>query len=215
MKKLLSGFCALALALGVAGCSGNNEDTLANAEKTVTGYFDAVQAGDVNQMDTYVVDDFYDPLGIYGIQGEIDDLLEDLDMGDSFDDEAREFVKNAVSGAITEYEITSSEMGEDNTVTVVVSAQGKDYQNVDLTSVESELYTYVENYATENADRLYQIMSEQGEDAMMEAMMQDVAGTMFDMMEETFLNSETSSLTINYELTQEDGTWLLNTGYIS
>ena len=31
MKKLLSGFCALALALGVAGCSGNNEDTLANA----------------------------------------------------------------------------------------------------------------------------------------------------------------------------------------
>ena len=106
-------------------------------------------------------------------------------------------------------------MGEDNTVTVVVSAQGKDYQNVDLTSVESELYTYVENYATENADRLYQIMSEQGEDAMMEAMMQDVAGTMFDMMEETFLNSESSSLTINYELTQEDGTWLLNTGYIS
>ena len=166
-------------------------------------------------MDTYVVDDFYDPLGIYGIQGEIDDLLEDLDMGDSFDDEAREFVKNAVSGAITEYEITSSEMGEDNTVTVVVSAQGKDYQNVDLTSVESELYTYVENYATENADRLYQIMSEQGEDAMMEAMMQDVAGTMFDMMEETFLKSESSSLTINYELTQEDGTWLLNTGYIS
>ena len=58
-------------------------------------------------------------------------------------------------------------------------------------------------------------MSEQGEDAMMEAMMQDVAGTMFDMMEETFLNSESSSLTINYELTQEDGTWLLNTGYIS
>ena len=215
MKKLVSSLCALALALGMAGCSDNSEETLANAEKTVTSYFDAVQAGDVNQMDTYVVDDFYDPLGIYGIQDEIDDLLEDLDMGDSFDGEAREFVKNAVSGAVTEYEITSSEAGEDDTVTVVVNAQAKDYENVDLTSVESELYTFAEDYATENAERLYQIMNEQGQDAMMEAMMQDIAGTMFDRMEEAFLSAESSSLTINYELTQEDGTWLLSSGTIA
>ena len=49
----------------------------------------------------------------------------------------------------------------------------------------------------------------------MEAMMQDIAGTMFDRMEEAFLSAESSSLTINYELTQEDGTWLLSSGTIA
>lgn len=144
----------------------------------------------------------------------MESLLDSLDMGDTFDQEANDFATNAVKAAITSYEINDTKMEED-TISVLVDIDGKDYENIDFTAMESELTTYTQNYANENLNRLMQIYNDQGEDAMMEAMMQDIGGYIFDRMETLFTGAEQKKYQMRFDLVQDENEWKIKAAEIS
>ncbi|MBM6765527.1 hypothetical protein H5996_06340 [Faecalicoccus pleomorphus] len=214
MKKLLSLFVAMIFAIGMAGCGNNSDEQIQAASNVVTGYLDAIQSGDLDKAEDYTTDAYIDPLGIDNMDSYMESLLESLDMGETFDQEANDFAKNAVKAAITSYEINDTKMEED-TISVLVDIDGKDYENIDFTAMENELNTYTQNYANENLDRLMQIYTEQGEDAMMEAMMQDIGGYMFDEMETLFTGAAQKQYQMRFDLVQDEDEWKINGAEIS
>lgn len=214
MKRLLSLFVAMIFAIGMAGCGNNSDEQIQAASNVVTGYLDAIQSGDLDKAEDYTTDAYIDPLGIDNMDSYMESLLESLDMGETFDQEANDFAKNAVKAAITSYEINDTKMEED-TISVLVDIDGKDYENIDFTAMENELNTYTQNYANENLDRLMQIYTEQGEDAMMEAMMQDIGGYMFDEMETLFTGAAQKQYQMRFDLVQDEDEWKINGAEIS
>lgn len=144
MKKLLSLFVAMIFAIGMAGCGNNSDEQIQAASNVVTGYLDAIQSGDLDKAEDYTTDAYIDPLGIDNMDSYMESLLESLDMGETFDQEANDFAKNAVKAAITSYEINDTKMEED-TISVLVDIDGKDYENIDFTAMENELNTYTQN----------------------------------------------------------------------
>ena len=214
MKKLLSLFVAMIFAIGMAGCGNNSDEQIQAASNVVTAYLDAIQSGDLDKAEDYTTDAYIDPLGIDNMDSYMESLLESLDMGETFDQEANDFAKNAVKAAITSYEINDTKMEED-TISVLVDIDGKDYENIDFTAMENELNTYTQNYANENLDRLMQIYTEQGEDAMMEAMMQDIGGYMFDEMETLFTGAAQKQYQMRFDLVQDEDEWKINGAEIS
>ena len=52
-----------------------------------------------------------------------------------------------------------------------------------------------------------QIYNDQGEDAMMEAMMQDIGGYMFDRMETLFTGAEQKKYQMRFDLVQDENEW--------
>ena len=201
-------------AIGMAGCGNNSDEQIQAASNVVTGYLDAIQSGDLDKAEDYTTDAYIDPLGIDNMDSYMESLLESLDMGETFDQEANDFAKNAVKAAITSYEINDTKMEED-TISVLVDIDGKDYENIDFTAMENELNTYTQNYANENLDRLMQIYTEQGEDAMMEAMMQDIGGYMFDEMETLFTGAAQKQYQMRFDLVQDEDEWKINGAEIS
>lgn len=214
MKKLVSLFVAMAFAIGVAGCGNNNEAQIQAATDVVSGYLDAIQNGNLDGAEEYTTDSYIDPLGIDNMDSYMESLLESLDMGETFDQEANEFATNAVKAAITSYKIKDSKM-EDGTISVLVDIDGKDYENIDFTTMENELNTYTQNYANENMDRLAQIYTQQGEDAMMEAMMQDISSYMFDKIETLFTGAAQKQYQMRFDLVQDEDEWKINGAEIS
>lgn len=214
MKKLMSLFVAMIFAIGMAGCGNNTDEQIQAASNVVTAYLDAIQSGDLDAAEDYTTDAYIDPLGIDNMDSYMESLLESLDMGETFDQEANDFAKNAVKAAITSYEINDTKMEED-TISVLVDIDGKDYENIDFTAMENELNTYTQNYANENLDRLMQIYTEQGEDAMMEAMMQDIGGYMFDEMETLFTGAAQKQYQMRFDLVQDEDEWKINGAEIS
>lgn len=214
MKKIVSLFVAMAFAIGVAGCGNNNEAQIQAATDVVSGYLDAIQNGNLDVAEEYTTDSYIDPLGIDNMDSYMESLLDSLDMGDTFDQEANDFATNAVKAAITSYEINDTKMEED-TISVLVDIDGKDYENIDFTAMESELTTYTQNYANENLNRLMQIYNDQGEDAMMEAMMQDIGGYMFDRMETLFTGAEQKKYQMRFDLVQDENEWKIKAAEIS
>ncbi|MDB7983492.1 hypothetical protein [Faecalicoccus pleomorphus] len=214
MKKLVSLFVAMAFAIGVAGCGNNNETQIQAATDVVSGYLDAIQNGNLDEAEEYTTDSYIDPLGIDNMDSYMESLLDSLDMGDTFDQEANDFATNAVKAAITSYEINDTKMEED-TISVLVDIDGKDYENIDFTAMESELTTYTQNYANENLNRLMQIYNDQGEDAMMEAMMQDIGGYIFDRMETLFTGAEQKKYQMRFDLVQDENEWKIKAAEIS
>ena len=214
MKKLMSLFVAMIFAIGMAGCGNNSDEQIQAASNVVTGYLDAIQSGDLDKAEDYTTDAYIDPLGIDNMDSYMESLLESLDMGETFDQEANDLAKNAVKAAITSYEINDTKMEED-TISVLVDIDGKDYENIDFTAMENELNTYTQNYANENLDRLMQIYTEQGEDAMMEAMMQDIGGYMFDEMETLFTGAAQKQYQMRFDLVQDEDEWKINGAEIS
>lgn len=214
MKKLMSLFMAMIFAIGMAGCGNNTDEQIQAASNVVTAYLDAIQSGDLDAAEDYTTDAYIDPLGIDNMDSYMESLLDSLDMGETFDQEANDFAKNAVKAAITSYEINDTKMEED-TISVLVDIDGKDYENIDFTAMENELNTYTQNYANENLDRLMQIYTEQGEDAMMEAMMQDIGGYMFDEMETLFTGAAQKQYQMRFDLVQDEDEWKINGAEIS
>ena len=214
MKKLMSLFVAMIFAIGMAGCGNNTDEQIQAASNVVMAYLDAIQSGDLDAAEDYTTDAYIDPLGIDNMDSYMESLLESLDMGETFDQEANDFAKNAVKAAITSYEINDTKMEED-TISVLVDIDGKDYENIDFTAMENELNTYTQNYANENLDRLMQIYTEQGEDAMMEAMMQDIGGYMFDEMETLFTGAAQKQYQMRFDLVQDEDEWKINGAEIS
>lgn len=214
MKKLMSLFVAMIFAIGMAGCGNNTDEQIQAASNVVTAYLDAIQSGDLDAAEDYTTDAYIDPLGIDNMDSYMESLLDSLDMGETFDQEANDFAKNAVKAAITSYEINDTKMEED-TISVLVDIDGKDYENIDFTAMENELNTYTQNYANENLDRLMQIYTEQGEDAMMEAMMQDIGGYMFDEMETLFTGAAQKQYQMRFDLVQDEDEWKINGAEIS
>lgn len=214
MKKLMSLFMATIFAIGMAGCGNNTDEQIQAASNVVTAYLDAIQSGDLDAAEDYTTDAYIDPLGIDNMDSYMESLLDSLDMGETFDQEANDFAKNAVKAAITSYEINDTKMEED-TISVLVDIDGKDYENIDFTAMENELNTYTQNYANENLDRLMQIYTEQGEDAMMEAMMQDIGGYMFDEMETLFTGAAQKQYQMRFDLVQDEDEWKINGAEIS
>lgn len=214
MKKLFSLCLALMLAMGISGCGDNTEEQIKAAEATVTSYLDSLQAGDLDAAEDQTTDQYLDPLGINNMEEYMDGLLDDLDMGDTFDQEAMDFANNAIKAAISSYEISDAKMEED-TIRVLVNVVGKDYENIDFSTMENELNTYAQNYATQNMDRLSQIYTEQGEDAMMEAMMQDIGGYMFDQIETLFTGAEEKNYQMRFDLVQDQEEWKIDSAALA
>lgn len=214
MKRLVSFLVVMMISIGLVGCGNNNETQIQAAQDTVTSYLDSIQSGDLDKAEEYTTDAYIDPLGIDNMDSYMESLLESLDMGETFDQEANEFATNAVKAAITSYKIKDSKM-EDGTISVLVDVDGKDYENIDFTTMENELNTYTQNYANENMDRLAQIYTQQGEDAMMEAMMQDIGGYMFDKIETLFTGAAQKQYQMRFDLVQDDDEWKINGAEIS
>ena len=60
-----------------------------------------------------------------------------------------------------------------------------------------------------------QIYNDQGEDAMMEAMMQDIGGYMFDRMETLFTGAEQKKYQMRFDLVQDENEWKIKAAEIS
>lgn len=205
MKKLVSLFLTFMLVLGISGCQNDSAAKIKKGEETATAYLEAIQAGEFDKASEYVQGDL-DPIGYNELKGYVDSLLSSLGIGEDFGTSAYDFVDECMKKCIQEYEIKNSTI-EDDVVTVQFDGKYLNYENVDLTQIDTMVTEHAEAYTNEHMDELVQLYQEQGQDAVNQKVVKDLAEYLFTEMETIYLGVEPSDFTMTFEVEETEDGW--------
>ena len=208
MKKICVLLVSALLAVTLIGCSGK-ESHETEIKAAVDGFFQEMQAGDAAKAESYLTDDCQDDFGINGITGALDAQLEGLDLGETFEAESQEFMKNIVSQAFESYTIDSVKENSSGG-TVTVSGKCLDFDNLDFSESNADITALSEQYTNEHLEELQKIYMEQGEDAMTEAIMSGLVPMLYDTMEQTAKDTPRIDFNASITVVEQDGQWLIS-----
>ena len=206
MKKLGTLALALALCVSLAGCGKNNKEAIKTA---VDGYFTAMQAGDVQKIGDYCEEGYSDEMGLAEFEDTIDEAFGGEEMGEVFQTEAKDFVKNVVGKVVQEYTLVSAEE-KDGEAYAIVNIKQIDFDSIDFSTVSTEFATMGQAYALEHMDELLEVMQSEGESAMQKKLADALAPQLFDKMEEVVAAAPYVDNTLKVTVVDHDGTWLIS-----
>ena len=208
MKKICVLLVSALLALTLFGC-GSKESHETEIKAAVDGFFQAMQAGNTAKAESYLTDDCQDDFGIKGITDGLDAQLAQLDLGETFEAESQEFMKNIVAQSFESYSIDSVKEGSSES-TVAVSGRCLDFDKLDFSDSNDDITALSEQYTNEHLAELQQIYLEQGEDAMTEAIMQGLVPMLYDSMEQIAKDTPRIDFNASITVVEQDGQWLIS-----
>lgn len=202
MKKFLLFCLGVTLCAVLSACGGGSHEE--DIKSSVDAYFAGIQAGDYEQALTAAADDLTDNFGLSEISNAAD--LTDETMGETYNNEANDFIKHFLQNSVQSYTIDSVEEN-DGQASVQISGSFIDLEsaldginNIDMTGI-------FDAYAGEHVDELAQLALTDGEDAVTQAIIDACAPQLFDEMESAVENAGTVDTKMQMTLQDNDGTW--------
>lgn len=207
MKKICAFCLSLLLSFSIAGCSESHEEEI---NSSVTSYFTAIQSGSYEDAlkSTVGEDKLKDNFGLVDVKNSVEDLKDDS-MGEVYNQEAVEFSNYMLSKSISEYTIGS--ITEDSSEAIVnISGKCLDFENFDPSVSEEDLDSLFNTYFEEHEDAIKTLMSEEGEDAANQKIIDDCAPLLFDKMKATLDSTASRDFKMKMLLEEIDGQWKIS-----
>ncbi len=176
------------------------------AKKVVKQYFDALNDGDLEKAKTYYSDSVNDDSGVAELDETLSESLEDLGLGDGFNDSAKEFMTNTVKNFFREYEIEKVSM-VGNTAKVTVTVTGVDEDALDFDSYEDEVDELMNTYIDENTARIQQLIDEKGEDEAQQVVITELSQKLFEFLNQKVNDADSTTYTYSLKLKKQGGSW--------
>lgn len=202
MKKHLLLF-VLILSFLFTGCTSSEKDAI---YKTMSGYLDALKDGDFESAQKYCDASYYDALGIQSFTSNLDTQLKEIDLGEDFNRDAKEFVKNVTMKTILKYEIKDYTQNDDTAV-VTVNLTGVDLSEVNVKKAQENAMQEYTQYMTDHFTELNEILNTKGEEAMKEVLVKELSSMLFNNLNAEMDKTKPKERTVDFYLKKIDGQW--------
>lgn len=189
----------------LTGCVSNEKEAI---HKTVSGYLDALKAGDFETAQSYCDKSYYDALGIQSFTANLDAQLKEINLGEDFNKSTKEFTKNVMMKSIQSYEIKNYKQDND-TATVTVDITGADLNEVDMNKAQQAAMEEYTQYMTDHFTELNDILNTQGEEAMKEVLVKELSSMLFYNLNKEMNAVKPKQRTVDFYLKKIDGKWMI------
>ena len=218
-KKIICIVAALSMLLLVplTGCGA--KDNTEDIKATVDGFMTSMQAGDIEGMKSYCDPALFEEGGTLASFNELQSLETEFASSvgmseDELSDKTKETIHNYVNEVLTKmiksYEIGEITEEEENKAKVNVDVTfGFDPDKMDDVDIDGMAETMAQDYMEKNMQELTKIYQEQGQTALMNKVLDDLApdllGAYVDEIMKTGEVNRSSVLTVE----NKDGKWLI------
>ena len=224
MKKKLCLLIVLVLILSLAFTGCGKKDPTPAIKAQVTGLLDAMVAGDVDTMETYVDPSIWTEGGDLESFATIDTFADELvesigtvEMEDLSEDAlaAIEKFKNFVLENLVEsYEIGDITVDGDSATVEAVVNYGFDPDQVADVDVNADLESLLNDYMANNMEDLISVLNNEGEDALQIKILNDLIGDILDLYSAAIIEQGGISEDSVIFLDKVDGNWTI-TGFLA
>ena len=203
MKKYLLLILSFLLTFSLCSCSSvSYKDDI---EKTVDGYLSIYKNGDnLDKVQAYCTDNYVDDLSVID-----DELLNDENLGDVFNKEAKDFVRVCGMNFIKDYTVHNIEVSNQEAI-VDVTIQGIKFSEFSLDSYEDEIMDAKETYINENMDEYETIYKTDGEQAAYQKLYDDSSKAVFDKMKDIVSSLHKDTYDVSAIVICQDGAWKID-----
>lgn len=197
MKKLMKLMCVFALVF-LAGCSSTNSQD--EQKQVVTDFFTYVSKCDIKNLKKITSSSVLNDMELEKMEEELSQYTEE-EYGKVFVEETDKFKKAIFKDLFTDIKIKDVKEDGDNT------GKEKDYSEIDFDS--NELNTTAQNYITEHYDEITKVVQEEGENAALIKVFDEIAPTLYQTMTDTYKKAPTKKLTSTVTLEKKDDKWII------
>ena len=194
MKKIMKVLCVFALVF-LAGCSSTNSQD--EQKQVVTDFFTYVSKCDIKNLKKITSSSVLNDMELEKMEEE---------YGKVFVEETDKFKKAIFKDLFTDIKIKDVKEDGDK-VKVTVTGKEKDYSEIDFDS--NELNTTAQNYITEHYDEISKVAQEEGENAALIKVFDEIAPTLYQTMTDTYKKAPTKKLTSTVTLEKKDDKWII------
>ncbi|MBP3871786.1 MAG: DUF4878 domain-containing protein [Faecalicoccus sp.] len=206
MKKRLLLFLVIFSFL-CSGCAVNDKDDI---YKTVSGYLDALHNGDLTAAQSYCDKSYNDALGIDSFASNLDAKLREIDLGEDFNKDAKQFIIDVTKKSIQSYEIKNYKQDGDS-ATVTVDITGIDLADVNMTQAQQNAMQEYSQYMTDHFAELNETLNNEGEEAMKSILVKELSSMLFKNLNTEMDNTKPKDRTVDFYVKKIDGKWMIAT----
>lgn len=204
MKKHILLFVVI-LSFIFTGCAVNDKDAIYG---TVSGYLDALQAGDLEKAQTYCDKSYNDALGIDSFSSNLEAQLKEVALGEDFNKDVKQFVTDVTKKSIQSYEIQNYKQDEDS-ATVTVDITGIDLADVNMNQAQQNAMQEYTQYLTDHFQELNEKLNKDGEEAMKALLVKELSSMLFKNMNTEMDKTKPKTRTVDFYVKKIDGKWLI------
>ena len=204
MRKILKITVVFLFTFAIVGCGNLNNNA---QKKVIEQYFDSLEDGDIEKLDTLMVKSEDDEFGAMEFLRNIEHMIHAADMyGEGFQEKYEELLIAMRENVIEDYKINDIKI-ENGEATISVSGNYVRLENYSIYEIidSSEVYEILMN-----------IIEEMGEDLefddYMEALskiIDEMTEDIFEEWEETLDNLESKEFTAKFTLVETEDNWLI------
>ena len=201
MKKYL--LFIFVLSFLFSGCTCNEKDAI---YKTMSSYLDALKQSDFERAQMFCDKSYYDALGVQSFTSNLDKQLKEINLGDDFSKDAKEFVEKVIVKTILKYEI--KDYSQDNNIAVVtVELTGVDLSEVNVQKAQENAMLEYSQYINDHFTELNDILNKNGEEAMKKVLVKELSSMLFNNLNTEMDKTKPKQRTVDFYLKKIDGEW--------
>lgn len=218
MKKLLASLLALTMAFTLSGCgAAGAQANISEAKKeltsdkdeqaaieTVENFYDAIQNGNLDELQDYCTDDFNEDSNVEDLANQMNDLYDQLNglgLGDSINQSFDDMMDTLWHNLVRDYKVTDVTKKNDK-IRVTVKVKGIDENDLEDIDVDAIVNQLMDKYAAE----IEAATTEEQQNEVLTKMIQELLTEMSNRVEE--MDSVTSK--VRFTLVKEGSDWLID-----
>lgn len=202
MKKRIIILLVCMMCFMMVGCSLSTK----KQKEVVDQFLTSLKAADFTKLQSYCSDDNVDLGDFQSIINELESYQNVDTYGQTFVDEANQYIKNVFNELLESYEITDVTK-ENEQYVVNVKAQMKDFSDL---SIDNSQYTKMVNtYQKEHLNELRELYKKQGEQAMMKKVYGDLSKEIFNDLNKKMKKMNSKNTDLKFVLEKSDGEYFI------
>ena len=198
------------MSVTLVACGGSSAPAVDKSEEEATtivnGFFNALQAGDIEKASAYANEEVTKDLSqITDAAGGLEDVLGQYEVEESTKEKYRSMVPMIVKAVFEKDEITSTEKIDSNAFSFIVENTGV---KLDAVSHLDQAFDTM-GWVNEHTEELQAKVQEVGQDAAISWMMDLMADYMIDSITQYFDGQERETLQFKVNVEKVDGQWII------
>lgn len=208
MKRLLIICVGFMLCVALVGCSGNSHES--EIRNSVDNYMTSLKEGNYTKaLESTIGEELKENFGFGQIKELSQSMFEKDEVSDSVLKEVEEFASYIFQKSIVEYKIDNISESKD-TATVEISGKCIDFEKMNVETGKVDTDALAKQYLNDNMSELGKISIEQGEDAVYQKIMEDIAPAIFDVMKKAIDSTPSRAFKMQMTVIHKDGKWLIS-----
>lgn len=211
----------LMMAAALAGCGGGSKaDAKAPVKEVVDGFMGALAAGEFDKISAFCTEEAVKSQDLASLE-QIDDLessfMDSLGVtGDVISEETRAsvtaFVDNLKKDIVSGYEISDVSVDGDMAVVdgTVTFGYDLDTEKTGKKLLEEEMDGVMQAYMQENQEALSKLYTEEGQDAMLGKMFNDLIPSVMDRYAEAIRATDGGTRPLHFAVEKRGDAWLIS-----